>query len=99
MEKQVRQFEVSYQLDWDYGVEIGQIRKDLDELEKLGATHIEIEASVYFDSARLEIKAISERLETDEEFEQRKKVNEIRQEEIRQNELKQLEQLKSKYGL
>lgn len=81
------------------GIEISQIRKDLDELEKLGATHVEIEASVYYDSGRLEINAISERIETDEEFEQRKKEIEFRQEQIRQNELKQLELLKTKYGL
>ncbi|MCK9416002.1 hypothetical protein M0Q97_05015 [Candidatus Dojkabacteria bacterium] len=99
MKKEVRQFKVNYLLEWGYGVEISQIRKDLDELEKLGATHVEIEASVYYDSATLEINAISERIETDEEFEQRKKEIEFRQEQIRQNELKQLEQLKSKYGL
>ena len=47
----------------------------------------------------IEIDAICRRIETDEEFEQRKKKVEARQEQIKQRELKQLADLKAKYGL
>lgn len=40
MEKQIKRFEVNYLLDWKYSVEISKIKEDIEEL---GATHIEIE--------------------------------------------------------
>lgn len=99
MEKQVKQFDVKFNFDWGYGVEISKIRADLDELEKLGATHIEIEANVFYDSATLNIEAKCERLETDEEF--KKRINEIKQREAitKQRELNELNRLKQKYEM
>ena len=99
MEKEIRVFEVDYSLDWEYSVEISKIRADLDAIEALGATHVEINSSTRYDCDYVTIKPVSEHLETDEEFEQRKKEIEFRQEQIRQNELEQLELLKTKYGL
>ena len=98
MEKQVRNFKIDYSLDWTYGVEISKIRADLDAVEKLGATHIEIEHGVSYDCSYVEIDAISNRLETDEECKARIDEMTKRQEEIKRRELEQLEKLKLKYG-
>jgi 2-methylisocitrate lyase-like PEP mutase family enzyme len=98
MEKETRRFEINYSLDWEYGVEISKLKKDIEELEKLGATHIEIEASVSYDCACLTIEAKAERIETDEEFKNRVDAVNKRNEDIKRRDLEQLEMLKSKYG-
>lgn len=72
MEKLIREFQVEYSLHWVYEVTISQIKKDIEELEKLGATHVEIDIKYdHYDKPNIEIKAISNRLETDEEYQQR----------------------------
>ena len=35
MEKQEQDFKLNYSLEWTYGVEISQLKKDIEELEKL----------------------------------------------------------------
>jgi hypothetical protein len=99
MEKQEQDFKLNYSLDWTYGVKISQLKKDIEEIEKLGATHVNIEPDVSYDCPIAIIDAICRRIETDEEFELRKKEFEAHQEQNRQRELKQLAQLKSKYGM
>ena len=99
MEKEIRNFKINYILDWTYGVEISKIRADLDAIEKLGATHVEIEHGISYDCSYVEIDAYANRIETDEEFNARiDKINK-RQEEIKRRELEQLEKLKSKYEM
>ena len=99
MGKQVKRFEVPFNFDWTYGITIEKLRKDLDELEKLGVKEIDIEAEENWGSASVTIEAYIEREETDEEFEKRVNEEKQMQEEIKRRELKQLEQLKSKYGM
>ena len=101
MEKITRNFEVKYSLWWKYGVEISQIKKDIEELEKLGATHVEIDIEYDYEygDAYIGIKALSNRLETDDEYQQRIDEQNKRQEDVKRRELEQLEKLKSKYGL
>jgi hypothetical protein len=100
MEKEVRRFKVDYLLDWEYGVEISKLRADLDAIEALGATHVEIESGIrYYDYPYVTIEPISEHLETDEEFKSRVEEVEKKQCEIKRIELEQLEKLKSKYGI
>jgi len=99
MEKQEQEFKLNYTLDWTYGVSIEQLKKDIEELEKIGATHVNIEHGISYDCSYVEIDAICRRIETDEEFEQRKKEFETRQEQYRQRDLRQLADLKAKYGL
>jgi len=96
MEKKIKAFKIK-DLDWGYSIEISRLREDLAEIEKLGATHINIEASVFYDCAELTIEAISERIETDEEFDYR--LNSIKKQEdfLRQKELEKLQELKLKY--
>jgi len=95
MEKIVRDFKIDYELDWTYGVEISKIRSDLDAIEKLGATHVEIEHGVSYDCSYVEIDAIAIRLETDEEYNARIDGINKRQESIKRDELHQLEMLKA----
>lgn len=99
MEKITRNFEVKYPLGWKYKVEISQIKKDIEELEKLGATHVEIDLRYDCGDSYIEIKALSNRLETDDEYHQRIDEQNKRQEYIKGIELEQLEKIKSKYGL
>jgi hypothetical protein len=99
MEKITRNFEVKYSLEWKYGVEISQIKNDIEELEKLGATHVEIDIEYEHGDSYIEIKALSNRLETDDEYQQRIDEQNKRQEDMKRRELEQLEKLKSKYGL
>lgn len=98
MKKKEIEVNIDYDLDWR-GEEpsISQMRKDLDAIEALGATHVSIEAYVDYDCSTLEILPIQKRIETDKEYS-------IRIERISQNkknkelmELKELERLQLKY--
>jgi len=99
MERQKDFFNVDYNLDnWKWGfTSISEMRKDLDELEKLGATHIDIDTYESYGCAYLEIGVKSERFETDEEFELRKAKEIDKDRAIRQKELEQLKKLQDKY--
>jgi hypothetical protein len=97
MEKEIREFKIEYDLDWEYGVEISEIRKDLDDIEKLGATHVFIDSDVSYDCAYITIEASVERLETDAEFKDRVDSIEKRKQAKINEELFQLEKLKKKY--
>ena len=98
--KKVRKFKVDYIFDWTYGVTIEELRKDLDELEKLGVEEIYIQAEEdYGSSSFVSIEAFIKREETDEEFQKRVNEETRKLEEIKQRELQQLEQLKLKYGI
>ena len=99
MEKITRNFEVKYLLDWRYGVEMSQLKKDIKELEKLGATHVDIYIEYEYGEPYIEIIALSNRLETDDEYQQRIDEQNKRQEAVKLRDLEQLEKLKSKYGL
>ena len=71
MEKQIRKFRVNFDFNWTYGVEIKKLKEDLETLEKLGVTEIEIEAEDNWGAPSVTIEAFTERLETDEEFKER----------------------------
>ena len=94
MEKQIKQIELSYCLAWNGLTEISEIEKDIEEIKKMGATHVEIGA---FDEHRVYVAAICEREETDEEFERRKFQEKLEAEKERQRELALLNELKLKY--
>jgi hypothetical protein len=98
MKKQLRRFKVDFDFNWTYGVDIKKLREDLDRLEKLGVTSIEIEAYENYGCASITIEAFTERMETDEECKARINNEKKRQDEITQRELAQLETLKKKYG-
>lgn len=93
------EFVVDYPLDWEFSVEISKIRKDLDELEKLGATHVMIDSCLLYDGSCVTINAVSIRVETDEEFEIRKESERVRLEGIKEQELAYFNRIKEKYSI
>lgn len=97
MEKQIRRFKVNFDFDWTYGVEIKKLKEDLETLEKLGVTEIEIEAEDNWGSPSVTIEAFTKRLETDEEFSERIRMKEQTKKSFEQMELEQYERLKAKY--
>ena len=97
MEKQEIDYKLNFSLNWEYEVSLSKLKEDIHHLEMLGATHVLINAESSYDVSYALIDAICRRMETDEEFEQRKKVIEARENEIKQHELKTYERLKAKY--
>jgi hypothetical protein len=94
MEKIHISFKVPYTVEWSYGIEISKIRQDLDAIEKLGGTHIDIHSSDSYP----EYDAFYRRIETDDEFNARKADFDRKKEELKIKELRELERLKNKYG-
>lgn len=94
MKKQIIE-EAPYYFDWDYMTPIERIKKDIVELEKLGVTWIYIGA----DGDDVNINAYIERMETDEEYEERIIQESEMYERQKRNDLAQLERLKKKYNL
>lgn len=92
-----REFPVNYNLDWCFGVEISKIREDLDAIEKLGATHVDIEACMEWDMTYVTLQVIDRRIETDSERDERMANELSRHNQQRDRELEQLKNLKEKY--
>lgn len=97
MKKIVRNFTVEKDLDWNYGIKIEKLRAELDRLEKLGATDIEIEPTESYGSMYVEITAYANRMETDEECKERTGKEQARKDDIARRELEQLRKLQEKY--
>ena len=97
MDKMIRKFELDHSLNWDNGIEISKMKKDIEELEKMGATHIDMGVDYEYGHPYFEIKVLSNRLETDEEYKKRIKDQNEKLEIIKKRELAQLEKLKKKY--
>jgi hypothetical protein len=88
---------IEYKLDWTYAVEIQKIRKDLDAIELLGATHVDIVPDLEYDCPIVTIQAYVEREETEEDIKLRLKLEEEKKALIEANERQQLMLLKLKY--
>ena len=87
-------------LDWKGGdTSISDMRKDLDKIEKFGATHVRIDYEYSHGDTYIILEALHIREETDEEYAERIKQEEHDKERLKQHELAQLEALKKKYGL
>ncbi len=97
MNKLEKTIKLNYYLNWTYGVEIKQIREDLDAVEKLGATHIDIDYGERWGDPYVDIDAFYKRLETDEEYEMRMRETKAKEDLEKQRELHLLENLKKKY--
>jgi len=98
MEKVNRRFNIVFNFEnWEYGIEIKKMREDLDALEKLGATHIEIDSETSYNCSYVSIEGYTNRDETDEEYNERIERVQAEKEEIKKNELEQLKKLKLKY--
>lgn len=98
MKKLKRVFDVDYNLNWMYGVTLAQLKEDIAAIEKLGATHVEIELEDRWDCPYISIQAKSERVETDEERKSREeREKQIKEKQI-QKEIEEFERLKIKLG-
>ena len=99
MEKITRSFKVDFYLEWTYGVKLSKLKEDINELEKLGVTDIEIESVDAFGGSTINIQAFINRLETDEEFNDRINKEQNIKDAIEKRELEQLAKLKLKYNI
>ena len=86
---------LKFELDWINSVSIDQIRLDLIEIEKLGATHVSIDTE--YGSSYVRFSSVKERPETDEEYFSRNKYETIRLNTQKANELRELKRLQEKY--
>ena len=98
MEKKIMRLKVNYHLDWDDRVSIAKIREDLDELEKLGATDINIDYEDYFGTIFIKFKPFKEAIETDEEYEERIKNEQKQREAKRLESYNEYLRLKKEFG-
>jgi hypothetical protein len=90
---------VSFNFDWTYGVELSKLKKDIEELEKLGVTEVSIEAYDYYGSTTIDIKATKERLETDLEASKRILDQEVIAKREKELALERIERIKIKYDI
>lgn len=90
---------VDYDFNWCWGIELSQMKKDIEELEKLGVTHINIEPYIEYDCSSVKIDATFEREETDEELAERLQQIKTKEEKRKEADLKLLNELKKKYNM
>lgn len=100
MEKLKKNFEINYPLEWGRDdVTIEQLSKDLYELKKRGATFVSMEIEYGYDDCHtIDVKAYVNRLETDDEFNERVAHEKANQELLKRREMAELERLKKKYN-
>ena len=96
-EKQVKRVKIDCRIDWEGYFAIEELRKDLDKLEKLGATHVDIGIYDGHCSPRLEVDSYNEMLETDKEFQQRIENQKMIREHSKLEEFELFKKLKQKY--
>ena len=77
MEKIEISIKVPYYLEWLDGITLEDLKKDIEELEKLGVNYIK---TYYGADDVIEMEAYIKRLETDEEFKKRMDEEAIRAE-------------------
>jgi hypothetical protein len=97
--KEFKRFNVPFNFSWAYGISIKDLRNDLDKLEKLGATDVDIEAYERYGDAEISIHAYSVRLETEEEFQKRIEDQKKIEEGLKAKELDMYNAIKAKYNL
>jgi hypothetical protein len=97
MEKITKVEKIDNCLEWTWGVPLSQIKDDIEKLEKQGITHINIEISDNYGSQYISIETEIQRLETDEEFEERVNIEKAKLKIIEARELAEFERLKKKF--
>lgn len=90
-------FEIPFDFKWTFGTPLEDIKSDIEKLEGLGVTHIDIDSTIYYDCSHVTITAEQVRIETDEEFQKRIDTALRKEEVTKQIELGQLKILKEKY--
>ena len=62
MENRIIKIKVGFNFDWTYGVELSKLKEDINKLEKLGVTEIEIKSVDDYGSSLVDIEAFINRL-------------------------------------
>lgn len=57
MNKREIKYNIPYELYWEDGIEISKLRANLDSVEKLGATHIDINSIQSYGDCYVDINA------------------------------------------
>lgn len=104
MEKRMSHFPVPFNFEWEGETEVSKLFDDIIELKNLGATHVYINLEYNNDAhPSIDFTAISQKLETDEEFQERVKreaeMQNIIKEKIKTMEIEQYYRIKEKYNL
>ena len=97
MEKQTIRVQFNYDINWQYGTSLEEIKQNIEELEKLGATHIDITSDIAYGESYIEFEPYAIREETDEEYDRRIKIEEEKRLLQERREKIQLQKLKEKY--
>jgi hypothetical protein len=98
MSKKTKIFKIDHKFNWSYCT-ISDIRKDLDILEKLGTTDIEIDYHDEYGSTCIDFTAKCIREETDKEVEDRILAEKERYEKNKAFDLEMIKTLQKKHGL
>ena len=89
---------IDYPFDWEFGTKIEDVKDDIEKMEDLGATHIEIEMFEKWGDTYIKFIAYKRRFETDEE-EQKRELNELMLKEAKEKEEFELyKKLHQKFG-
>ncbi len=96
MARHLTKEKISYEIDFD-DLSIDDLQNHLSELKEKGATHINIDCDSGMTGAFLVIDFYKSRFETDDEMQNRIKLQEQREERSKEQELKTLAALKAKY--
>ena len=94
MKKQKVNVEADYDLHWENGVDLDVLEKDIKELRKLGVSRVDIYAYTSYNEEYVSIRPMIERLENDEEFQNRINKDNLK----KKQELEMLKWLKEKYA-
>ncbi len=99
MKKEIIEREIEHDFSgWKYSIEISELKRDIEKLEKSGATHVNITSEGGYEGCHsVEICAIREDLETDDEFDRRNRFVAEEENQRKVRELNQLEYLTKKY--
>lgn len=89
---------IEFNFDWDCAP-LSKIKSDIEKLEKLGATHIEIEAREEYDSIYLSMEAKRARLETGQEASNRIENQARPAQQNIEKAMRQIEKLKKEFNI
>lgn len=89
--------EIKFSLDWTGTSTISKLREDLDAIEKLGATSVDIEESWQYGDYCIKITPIEIRPETKEERRDRLNMNKRLEEDRNKRDLELFQKLKLKF--
>ena len=94
-----KRFEIDFEIDWEYGVPITKLEKDLKELKKLGATNVDIESYISYDLSYISFNGYVIREETPLEIQERIASEKTLSNITKMQDMVQFNRIKKKYNL